>query len=66
MDLGLPVLARDVPGNAAIVEHMVTGLLYSSPQVRFTNVWIITQFNFNTVKSYHSVFVWYLFSIERK
>uniref|UniRef100_A0A8C2PU33 Glycosyltransferase 1 domain containing 1 n=1 Tax=Cyprinus carpio TaxID=7962 RepID=A0A8C2PU33_CYPCA len=32
MDLGLPVLARDVPGNAAIVEHEVTGLLYSSPQ----------------------------------
>ncbi|KAK7135520.1 hypothetical protein R3I94_014251 [Phoxinus phoxinus] len=32
MDLGLPVLARDVPGNAAIVEHKVTGLLYSSPQ----------------------------------
>uniref|UniRef100_A0A672TEB9 Glycosyltransferase 1 domain containing 1 n=1 Tax=Sinocyclocheilus grahami TaxID=75366 RepID=A0A672TEB9_SINGR len=32
MDLGLPVLARDVPGNAAIVKHEVTGLLYSSPQ----------------------------------
>ncbi|KAK9970376.1 hypothetical protein ABG768_026323 [Culter alburnus] len=32
MDLGLPVLARDIPGNAAIVEHKVTGLLYSSPQ----------------------------------
>uniref|UniRef100_A0A672S6T2 Glycosyltransferase 1 domain containing 1 n=1 Tax=Sinocyclocheilus grahami TaxID=75366 RepID=A0A672S6T2_SINGR len=32
MDLGLPVLARDVPGNAAIVEHEVTGLLYTSPQ----------------------------------
>lgn len=43
MDLGLPVLARDVPGNAAIVEHKVTGLLYSSPQVRFTKVWIIRQ-----------------------
>ncbi|XP_041955851.1 glycosyltransferase 1 domain-containing protein 1 isoform X1 [Alosa sapidissima] len=32
MDLGLPVLARDIPGNAAIVQHEVTGLLYSSPQ----------------------------------
>lgn len=32
MDLGLPVLARDVPGNAAIVQHEVTGLLYSSPE----------------------------------
>lgn len=43
MDLGLPVLARDVPGNAAIVEHEVTGLLYSSPQVRVTKVWIISE-----------------------
>lgn len=33
MDLGLPVLARDIPGNAAVVQHEVTGLLYSSPQV---------------------------------
>ncbi|TKS79040.1 Glycosyltransferase 1 domain-containing protein 1 [Collichthys lucidus] len=32
MDLGVPVLARDIPGNAAVVKHEVTGLLYSSPQ----------------------------------
>ncbi|XP_076859324.1 glycosyltransferase 1 domain-containing protein 1-like [Brachyhypopomus gauderio] len=32
MDLGLPVLARDIPGNAAIVRHGVTGLLFSSPE----------------------------------
>ncbi|XP_072538630.1 glycosyltransferase 1 domain-containing protein 1 [Salminus brasiliensis] len=32
MDLGLPVLARDIPGNAAVVQHEVTGLLYSSPE----------------------------------
>ncbi|XP_012688295.2 glycosyltransferase 1 domain-containing protein 1 [Clupea harengus] len=32
MHLGLPVLARDIPGNAAIVEHEGTGLLYSSPE----------------------------------
>ncbi|XP_073322981.1 glycosyltransferase 1 domain-containing protein 1 isoform X3 [Pagrus major] len=32
MDLGVPVLARDIPGNAAIVQHELTGLLYSSPQ----------------------------------
>lgn len=32
MDLGVPVLARDIPGNAAVVQHEVTGLLYSSPQ----------------------------------
>lgn len=33
MDLEVPVLARDIPGNAAVVQHEVTGLLYSSPQV---------------------------------
>ncbi|XP_063346757.1 glycosyltransferase 1 domain-containing protein 1 isoform X2 [Pelmatolapia mariae] len=32
MDLGVPVLARNIPGNAAVVQHEVTGLLYSSPQ----------------------------------
>ncbi|XP_057213471.1 glycosyltransferase 1 domain-containing protein 1 isoform X2 [Triplophysa rosa] len=32
MDLGLPVLARDIPGNAAIIKHEVTGLLYTTPQ----------------------------------
>ncbi|KAK7934235.1 hypothetical protein WMY93_005131 [Mugilogobius chulae] len=32
MHLGVPVVARDIPGNAAIVEHGVTGLLYASPQ----------------------------------
>ncbi|XP_076010173.1 glycosyltransferase 1 domain-containing protein 1 isoform X2 [Genypterus blacodes] len=32
MDLGVPVLARNIPGNAAVVQHDVTGLLYSCPQ----------------------------------
>ncbi|XP_040010375.1 glycosyltransferase 1 domain-containing protein 1 isoform X1 [Xiphias gladius] len=32
MDLGVPVLARDIPGNAAVVQHEFTGLLYSSHQ----------------------------------
>ncbi|KAM4615957.1 glycosyltransferase 1 domain-containing protein 1 isoform 2-T2 [Polymixia lowei] len=32
MDLGVPVVARDIPGNAALVQHEVNGLLYSSPQ----------------------------------
>ncbi|CAL1616193.1 unnamed protein product [Knipowitschia caucasica] len=32
MHLGVPVVARDIPGNAAIVKHGITGLLYSSPQ----------------------------------
>ncbi|XP_047447089.1 glycosyltransferase 1 domain-containing protein 1 isoform X1 [Mugil cephalus] len=32
MDLRVPVVARDIPGNAAVVQHEVTGLLYSSPQ----------------------------------
>lgn len=34
MDLEVPVLARNIPGNAAVVEHGVTGLLFSEPQVR--------------------------------
>ncbi|KAM4827227.1 glycosyltransferase 1 domain-containing protein 1 [Thomomys bottae] len=32
MDLEVPVLARDIPGNAAVVGHEVTGLLFSDPQ----------------------------------
>lgn len=43
MDLGVPVLARDIPGNAAVVQHEVTGLLYSSPQVH--NDKLITSLN---------------------
>ncbi|XP_059264171.1 glycosyltransferase 1 domain-containing protein 1 isoform X2 [Mustela nigripes] len=33
MDLEVPVLARNIPGNAAVVKHEVTGLLFSDPQV---------------------------------
>ncbi|KAM4855346.1 LOW QUALITY PROTEIN: glycosyltransferase 1 domain-containing protein 1 [Urocitellus parryii] len=32
MDLEVPVLARNIPGNAALVKHGVTGLLFSDPQ----------------------------------
>ncbi|XP_028851101.1 glycosyltransferase 1 domain-containing protein 1 isoform X2 [Denticeps clupeoides] len=32
MDLGVPVLARNIPGNAAIVQHERTGFLFSSPE----------------------------------
>ncbi|XP_069922067.1 glycosyltransferase 1 domain-containing protein 1 isoform X1 [Oryctolagus cuniculus] len=32
MDLEVPVLARNIPGNAAMVKHGVTGLLFSDPQ----------------------------------
>ncbi|XP_029915657.1 glycosyltransferase 1 domain-containing protein 1 isoform X2 [Myripristis murdjan] len=32
MDVGVPVVARDIPGNAAVVQNEVTGLLYSTPQ----------------------------------
>ncbi|NXU11563.1 GL1D1 protein, partial [Pardalotus punctatus] len=32
MDLNIPVLARNIPGNAAIIQHKETGLLFSSPQ----------------------------------
>lgn len=33
MDLEVPVLARNIPGNAAVIQHGVTGLLFSDPQV---------------------------------
>ncbi|NWS40376.1 GL1D1 protein, partial [Probosciger aterrimus] len=32
MDLNIPVLARNIPGNAAIIKHKETGLLFSNPQ----------------------------------
>ncbi|XP_055511651.1 glycosyltransferase 1 domain-containing protein 1 isoform X2 [Leucoraja erinacea] len=32
MDLKVPVLARNIPGNRAMVKHEHTGLLYSYPQ----------------------------------
>ncbi|TRZ13126.1 hypothetical protein HGM15179_013976 [Zosterops borbonicus] len=32
MDLAVPVLARNIPGNAAIIKHKETGLLFSTPQ----------------------------------
>ncbi|XP_004690695.1 PREDICTED: glycosyltransferase 1 domain-containing protein 1 [Condylura cristata] len=32
MALEVPVLARHIPGNAAVVKHGVTGLLFSDPQ----------------------------------
>ncbi|NWX66476.1 GL1D1 protein, partial [Promerops cafer] len=32
MDLGIPVLARNIPGNAAIIKHKQTGLLFSTAQ----------------------------------
>uniref|UniRef100_A0A8C9ANS1 Glycosyltransferase 1 domain containing 1 n=1 Tax=Prolemur simus TaxID=1328070 RepID=A0A8C9ANS1_PROSS len=32
MHLEVPVLARNIPGNAAVVKHEVTGLLFADPQ----------------------------------
>lgn len=32
MDLEIPVLARDIPGNSAIIKHEDTGLLFSTPK----------------------------------
>ncbi|XP_073169317.1 glycosyltransferase 1 domain-containing protein 1 isoform X2 [Lepidochelys kempii] len=32
MDLDVPVLARNIPGNAAIIRHKDTGLLFTDPQ----------------------------------
>ena len=33
MDLGTPVLARRNNGNEALIEHGVSGFLFSSPEV---------------------------------
>nr|XP_045011626.1 glycosyltransferase 1 domain-containing protein 1 isoform X3 [Jaculus jaculus] len=40
MDLEVPVLARNIPGNAAVVEHGVTGLLFTDPEDRQDPVWV--------------------------
>jgi glycosyltransferase involved in cell wall biosynthesis len=31
MALGVPVLARDIPGNRAVIQHGKTGFLFDSP-----------------------------------
>ncbi|XP_053525727.1 glycosyltransferase 1 domain-containing protein 1 isoform X9 [Artibeus jamaicensis] len=36
MELEVPVLARNIPGNAAVVRHGATGLLFSDPQGTFS------------------------------
>ena len=33
MDLGTPVIARNIAGNTAIIQHRATGMLYETPQV---------------------------------
>jgi glycosyltransferase involved in cell wall biosynthesis len=31
MDVGVPVIARDIPGNRSLVDHGQTGLLFATP-----------------------------------
>ena len=33
MALGVPVLARNIPGNSAIIQHRECGLLFDTPEV---------------------------------
>lgn len=33
MHLGVPVLARNIPGNSAVIQHKETGLLFDTPEV---------------------------------
>ena len=33
MQLKVPVLARDIPGNSAVIEDGENGLLFATPQV---------------------------------
>ena len=42
MDLEVPVLARNIPGNSAVVKHEVTGLLFSDPQVKESDFSVFT------------------------
>ena len=35
MKLGVPVLARNIPGNAAVIKHRESGLLFNTPQVPY-------------------------------
>ncbi|XP_078362575.1 glycosyltransferase 1 domain-containing protein 1-like [Oculina patagonica] len=32
MELGVPVLARNIPGNSALIKHRETGLLFNTPE----------------------------------
>ncbi|PFX19346.1 Glycosyltransferase 1 domain-containing protein 1 [Stylophora pistillata] len=32
MALGVPILARNIPGNSAVIKHRETGILYNSPE----------------------------------
>lgn len=32
MHLGVPVLARNIPGNSAVIQHKETGLLFDTPE----------------------------------
>ena len=34
MILGVPVLARNISGNSAVIKHRESGLLFDTPQVR--------------------------------
>ena len=49
MLLKVPVIARNVSGNAAVISHDQTGLLYDTPQV-ITDIQIILCFNINAMK----------------
>ena len=35
MDLGIPVIARNIPAHSTIIEDGNTGLLYNWPEVGF-------------------------------
>lgn len=37
MALGVPVLARNIPANAAIINHQTTGFLFNEPK-EFVNI----------------------------
>ena len=40
-DLGVPVLARHIPGNTYLIEHNKTGLLFDTPKVHVLTCHVI-------------------------
>ena len=51
-DLGVPVLARHIPGNTYLIEHNKTGLLYDTPKVRVLTRLVIISVNTTFGKTY--------------
>merc|ERR1719427_75481 len=64
MAVGLPVVARNIPGNSSVIKHEVNGLLFNTPEEFIDNACkLISNKNFrtkiignaiNTIREFHS------------